>query len=327
MNAKHRPGFTLIELLVVIAILAVLIGLLLPAVQAAREAARRIHCTNNLKQLGLALHGYHDAIGTFPAGYYATRRFVDGATDTTLGWGWAAMLLPQAEGSALYNAANYGMAIESGRNVTVVRSVMTLYLCPSDPTPGGTFQVSDKAGNPLAAMAPTSYAACAGDDAADVITGLNNDGVGNGLFYRNSRVRIAEILDGTSQTIAIGERAWSVVNGAWAGSVEHGTTRRGPANRCPTTGAPFYASAAMGLAHAHVLNTDSDPDGGVDDFSSRHPGGANFLFADGSVRFLKDVTRDVGDRPDGSHIDSPSGILFQALATRAGGEVISDGGP
>src|SRR5450432_3348481 len=102
----NRRGFTLIELLVVIAIIAVLIALLLPAVQAAREAARRIQCVNNLKQIGLALHNYHDALGAFPMSYAARGKFVDGMTDTTPGWGWATMILPQMEQSPIFNAVN-----------------------------------------------------------------------------------------------------------------------------------------------------------------------------------------------------------------------------
>jgi prepilin-type processing-associated H-X9-DG protein len=105
--------------------------------------------------------------------------------------------------------------------------------------------------------------------------------------------------------------------------VAFGVLRRGPANRCPTYGVAVSPPATLVQAHAHLLNTDTDEDGGLDDFSSRHPGGGNFLFCDGSVHFLKDVVRDAGLRPDGSPIYSPSGLVFQALATRNGGEVIS----
>jgi prepilin-type processing-associated H-X9-DG protein len=105
--------------------------------------------------------------------------------------------------------------------------------------------------------------------------------------------------------------------------VTNGVIRRGPANPCPTTGAPFYLAATLVQAHCNVLNTIQDPDGGIDDFSSRHPGGANMLFADGSVRFLKSVLGNNGQRADGSTIYSPASLILQALGTRAGGEIVS----
>jgi prepilin-type N-terminal cleavage/methylation domain-containing protein/prepilin-type processing-associated H-X9-DG protein len=322
MRTPTRRGFTLIELLVVIAIIAVLIALLLPAVQAAREAARRVQCVNNLKQIGLALQNYHDTIGAFPMGYASRSRFVDGATDTAPGWGWGAMILPQLEQTTAFNAVNFGLAVEAPQNVTVLRMNVNAYLCPSDTT-NGPFPVTDAAGKVLATAAPSGYAACVGNDAADATTGLSNDGLGNGVMFRNSRTRIGDILDGTTYTILVGERAWSNVNGLWAGVVTNGVTRRGALNRCPTTGALFYPAATLVQAHCHVLNPIADADGGLDDFSSRHPGGANFVFGDGSVRFLKEVSMDAGEDASGNAIYTPSGLRFQALGTRAGGEVLS----
>jgi prepilin-type N-terminal cleavage/methylation domain-containing protein/prepilin-type processing-associated H-X9-DG protein len=318
----RRRGFTLIELLVVISIIGALVALLLPAVQAAREAARRIQCVNNLKQIGLALHSYHDAVGSFPMSYAARSPFVDGSTDTAPGWGWATMILPQMEQRPLFDAVNFSLAVEAGANSTVVRTSMTSHLCPSDPT-RGTFSVSDAAENPLALAAPTSYAACVGGDESDSTTGINNDGRGKGIMFRNSRIRLSDVRDGASNTIIVGERAWSVTEGVWPGVITRGVVRRGPANPCPLTGALFYPAATLVQAHCNVLNTNTDPDGGLDDFSSRHPGGANFAFADGSVRFLKDVLRNSGVRPNGSTIYSPESLRLQALGTRAGGEVVS----
>jgi prepilin-type N-terminal cleavage/methylation domain-containing protein/prepilin-type processing-associated H-X9-DG protein len=318
-----RRAFTLIELLVVIAIIAVLIGLLLPAVQAAREAARRASCVNNLKQIGLAIQNYHDLVGCCPAAFLARKPFSDGKTDTGPGWGWGTMILPELEQNVLYNAANFGLEVKDPACSTAVSAVLSVYLCPSDPAQAGAFAVTDASNAPVAQAAPSSYAACMGDDQADTTSGLNNDGLGNGVFYRNSRTRLADILDGTSMTILVGERAWSNVKGTWVGVMTGGTTRRGPANRCPTTGALYYPSATLVLAHCHLINTNSDPDGGLDDFSSRHPGGANFVFADGSVRFLKEVPGDVGVSASRAPVYSPPGLRFQALGTRAGGEVLS----
>src|SRR5579871_6256397 len=114
MPIRHRQrGFTLIELLVVIAVIAVLVALLLPAVQQAREAARRSQCKNNLKQIGLALQNYHDTSNIFPLGYCARLPYVDGATDTTPGWGWPTYILPQLEQGPLYNQINWSQPVES----------------------------------------------------------------------------------------------------------------------------------------------------------------------------------------------------------------------
>jgi prepilin-type N-terminal cleavage/methylation domain-containing protein/prepilin-type processing-associated H-X9-DG protein len=321
----HRSpgrGFTLIELLVVMAVISGLIALFLPAVQAAREAARRMQCLNNLKQVGLALQNYHEGAGTFPMGYVAGRRFVDGATDAAPGWGWATMILPQLEQGPLFSAVNFGLSVEAPQNATVIRSTITTYLCPSDLT-RGPFPVFDASGSVLTIAAPSSYAACVGGNETDTATGIHQDGLGTGGFFRNSRIRLADLTDGTSQTIAVVERAWAKAGGVWAGAVTRGTIRRGSQNGCPTTGALFYPAATMVQAHCHLINTNSDPDGGLDDCSSLHPAGANFLFADGSVHFLKSILADAGTRPDGSPVYSPSGLVFQALATRAGGEVIS----
>ena len=322
--ARSRRGFTLIELLVVIAIIAALIALLLPAVQAAREAARRVQCINNLKQVGLALHNYHDALGVFPMSYAARARFVDGSSDTAPGWSWATMILPQMEQGPIFNAVNFSLAVDARQNSSVIGLQLAAYVCPSDVT-SGPFPVLDAGtpGNPLATMAPSSYAATVGNDLTDATTGLNNDGVGNGVMFRNSGIRLAAITDGSSQTIMVGERAWANVHGAWAGVVANATTRRGSMNRCPLTGALFYPAATLVQAHGHLLNTDTDEDGGLDDFSSLHPGGANFVFADGSVRFLKTVLRDSGVNSGGGTIYSPTSLILQALATRNGGEIIS----
>jgi prepilin-type processing-associated H-X9-DG protein len=232
------------------------------------------------------------------------------------------MILPQLEHGPLFSAVNFGFSVERPENLTVIRTPISTYICPSDIT-AGLFQITDASGSALATITPSSYAACVGNDLTDSATGLNNDGLGNGVMFRNSRIRLADINDGASQTFTVGERAWSNVNGEWAGAIANGVTRRGQANRCPTTGALFYPAATLVQAHGHLLNTDTDEDGGLDDFSSNHPGGAYFVFADGSVRFIKTVLRDSGRASGGRTIYSPSSVVLQALSTRSGGELIS----
>jgi prepilin-type N-terminal cleavage/methylation domain-containing protein/prepilin-type processing-associated H-X9-DG protein len=321
---KRRDGFTLIELMVVIAIIALLIALLLPAVQAAREAARRVQCVNNLKQMGLALHNYHDALSIFPPGYIASSRFIDGETDTAPGWSWASMILPQLDNGPLYAAINVYLPVQAPANATAAQTRLAAFLCPSDQPPSdGTFPVTDGLGFTVATVAPTSYAACTGNDQADVALGLNNDGLGNGLFFRNSGIRIAAITDGTSQTVMLEERAWGITEGTWTGAVAGGVVLRGPFNPCPGSGAASYLAPCLVLVHCNMINSNSDLDSGLDDPSSFHPGGANMLFADGSVHFLRSVPANAGVNPDGSTRYSPGSIIFQALGTRAGGEVVS----
>jgi prepilin-type processing-associated H-X9-DG protein len=299
-------------LLVVIAIIGTLTGLLLPAVQKVRETASRMSCQNDLKQMGLALHNYHDANRNFPPGYRASAPYRDGATDTTPGWSWGAFILPYLEQDNLYRQLNFEQPVQ---NSPAIRTVVKVYLCPSDLTPQGAFPVPDGFGNTVCSAAPTSYAACVGGDESGT-----TDPTGRGVFYRNSRTRMTDITDGTSNTILVGERAWSNANGTWAGAISGGVIRRGRYNPCqPVIPGAWFPAAALVQAHAHLNNALVDPDGsaGMDDFGSRHPGGSNFVFADGSVHFLRSVP---SDNPDGSH--TPDDLIFQALGTRAGGEVI-----
>ncbi|HEV3262765.1 MAG TPA: DUF1559 domain-containing protein [Gemmataceae bacterium] len=296
-----RKAFTLSELLVVIAIIGVLLGLLLPAVQKVREAANRTRCQNNLKQMGVALHHHHDARGCFPAGYFCQLDETHDPADTTPGWGWAALLLPFIEQDNLGRQIKLTVAIEDPASAPVRTTVLPLFVCPSD-RDTGLFTIQDGNGMPAADAATNSYAACygAGGDIAD------EPDVGNGIFFRNSRVRIADITDGTSYTLAIGERAALFTRTPWAGALNEGTTRVTPG--APTDSTAVEDSPTQTLAHtgSHTLNDRaSDPD----DFFTPHIAAGLFLFGDGSVR------------PVRTAIDLK---VFQALSTRAGGEALTD---
>ncbi|HLW65260.1 MAG TPA: DUF1559 domain-containing protein [Gemmataceae bacterium] len=309
----RRTAFTLIELLVVISIIAILIGLLLPAVQKVRESAARTQCMNNLKQIGLALHNYHDINRCLPPGYSATMPFTDGTSDTAPGWGWASFILPDIEQDNLYRQLNQNLPVQKS---AVIGTMVKVYLCPSDIYPPSAFSLPDGFGNTICLAAPSSYAACVGGDESGT-----TDLTGQGVFYRNSHTRLTDITDGTSNTIMIGERAWSNANGIWAGAIPGAVIRRGQFNPCqPNVPGAWYPAATLVLAHAHLNNALTDPDGsaGMDDFSSRHMGGSNFVFADGSVRFLRSVS---SDNSDGNY--TADGLNFQAMGTRAGGEVVS----
>jgi prepilin-type processing-associated H-X9-DG protein/prepilin-type N-terminal cleavage/methylation domain-containing protein len=306
---RLRSAFTLIELLVVVGIIAILIGLLVPAVQKVREAAARTQCVNNLKQIALACHGYHDSYKRFPPGYAATVPYADGATDTAPGWGWAAFLLPYLEQGNVHRQLDFSQPVQ---NSPAVQTVLPLYLCPSDIAPASAFTVPDPFGKAVCVAAPSSYAACVGGDESDTTgpTGL-------GVFFRNSRTRLTDITDGTSNTLLIGERAWANVKGVWAGAVPGGVVRRGDLNPNPVSGAAWYPAATLVLAHSHLNNPQGHPDGGLDDFSSLHTGGSNFVFADGHVSFVRSIP---GDNADGSY--TPDSLAFQALGTRANGETV-----
>ncbi len=311
-NNNRRKAFTLIELLVVIAIISILMGLLLPAVQKIRESAARTQCMNNLKQVGLALHNYHDGNQALPPGYFSTMPYLDGATDTAPGWGWGAFLLPYLEQGNGYQQLNFKQPVP---NSPAIQTMVKMYLCPSDQTPSAAFPVPDGFGNTVCQAAPISYAACCGGDESDT-----TDATGLGVFYRSSRTRLTDITDGTSETILIGERAWGNAKGVWAGAIPGGVIQRGSTNPCqPNVPGASYPAATLVLAHAHGNNplVDADGSAGMDDFSSKHTGGSNFLFADGSVHFIFTMP---SDNPDGSY--PVLELQFQALGTRSNGEVV-----
>ena len=297
-----RRAFTLIELLVVISIIAVLIALLLPAVQAARESARRAQCVNNLKQLGLALHNYEGTHLTFPPGYVSN--FNATGDDTGPGWGWAAMLLPQFEQSPIFNSINFNLAIEQPSNLTGRLPSVGVFACPSDPHPPTYWAIDRDAstGAPrrnICEVASSNYVGMYG-------TGEPGPG-GNGLFFRNSKVGIRDITDGTAQTLAVGERSHRLGEATWVGSVTNAIMF--PVDNDDIGRYRTETSPGMVLGHVGEGVGPGDRRGDVNQFFSLHSGGGvNFLFADGHVTFLKSTL---------------NYRTYKAIATRAGGEAIS----
>jgi prepilin-type N-terminal cleavage/methylation domain-containing protein/prepilin-type processing-associated H-X9-DG protein len=326
MKRRRTPlaGFTLIELLVVIAIIAILIALLLPAVQQAREAARRTQCRNNLKQLGLAMHNYHDAFQTFPIGNIYRG---SGGNGLSSGWSLFAYMLPYVDLAPDYNKLNFNhgdrcvawqIIMENAQPGSwpgkIPRQVFT---CPSDPNGGRVFSGSTGSGayfvaNNLTAVA--SYLGVCGKTLAwdcgmgplwsitspDLVPCLNTTGY-EGIFFNNSRIRVSDIVDGTSNTCAMGERG-----------INNSLTYGWPL--CGRGYPPLYSGRKDHILEMFVFSRgvpNDDPDSGPSNqkYWSWHEGGAHFLLADGSVRFIS---------------YSINNATYQALGTRAGSEIIGE---
>ena len=344
-------GFTLIELLVVIAIIAVLISLLLPAVQSAREAAHRAQCVNNLKQLALAAANYESSNGTLPTGNYWTLSLSTPGS-YTYGASVFVNMMPYYEQAQGYNAFNFNMGWEAPMNATVAGIGISALWCPSDASVGSGYPLSPTLATQFystngisVTQQFISYAGCEGTWAQYETP---NDGMptfsawvaaSKGLIYSGAVTRMASITDGTSNTILLGERAHGLFGGSdapfyfWWNSGWWGDT---------FFDTLFPINPRKTLSGEMDVNDPNNVYGGwwwipLEGASSFHPGGANFAFADGSVRFLKDSIATW--KNDLNNYGDPVGVtygpyneyqwgnakpqVYQALATRASGEVIS----
>ena len=278
---KRRHAFTLVELLVVIAIIGILIAMLLPAVQAAREAARRMQCTNNLKQFGLASQNYHSAHKQFPPGNRL------GSTSGVMGMSLHVCLLPYFEQVAMSDAMNTSVTVYDPFNAALASSRPKSFSCPSD----GQTPIDPVHNNPL--YKTTNYYGIMGSgyrdsDVVKIFCGLCNDYYKDGIYYPNSKVKISEITDGTAHTLAFGEQV-DVLRFWTKGAFFNGAIER-PSRVCS-----FSAKNVRYAINAdeHVYIDDYKGDGtpyyfNEIVFGSRHPGGSNFCYVDGSVHFLGD---------------------------------------
>ncbi|MCA8988489.1 MAG: DUF1559 domain-containing protein [Planctomycetaceae bacterium] len=334
VKVSVRRGFTLIELLVVIAIIAILVALLLPAVQQAREAARRSSCKNNLKQIGLALHNYHDTYRVFPPGYVYRFGTLVGVEHK---WGWAAHILPFIEEAALYDAleisnGNNDLDDFDGAGGLARESVIDTYRCPSDAAPDvnsrrGTRSLSNYVGNYMV-------------DTGDVNSGLTPpqpDSPGthtdrDGIFALNTKIKIRDITDGTSNTLLVGERVWdlNIPSGGkagcdaavWAGANGSAGTGTGGYEFNSTSneskGSGILAVTGAGINNISVFGTSQVTENiCAMTYSSLHKGGAQFVLCDGSVRFLS-------ENIDLNFTNNTVDSTFERLAQRNDGQVVGE---
>jgi len=291
-----RRAFTLVELLVVIAIIGTLVGLLLPAVQQAREAARRAQCTNNLKQTGLALQNYHEARRQLPEGWLCNLDRSDAHhAEEGVGWGWASRILPYVEESAISKSIDIKIPIASASS-TVLGAVIPAFLCPSDAGAGKpTFNPGEEGGadndhahpdqtpgaatyarsNYVGMFGTNSWEAHEEEDHGEGEEEHHEEGEpydGNGMFFANSRMPFRHVTDGLSKTIMVGERDSRIGGSLWLGMVEG-----------------LAEPIGRAVAHGHHAPNGNPAEQHFGDLSSRHQGGANVVFADGHCDFITET--------------------------------------
>ncbi len=341
VRSLRSRGFTLIELLVVIAIIAILIALLLPAVQQAREAARRTQCKNNLKQIGLAMHNYHDIFNTLPPGYIS--RFPNVVVSGEQGlYSWGAMILPQVEQANLYSVLNVGNTplqtnVGLAAGLAALQTPQPNFRCPSDTGPVLNNFKSTLAGAPNwynrnvtstgtneIPIATSNYLMVAGTGSSTTppATPTTSTTPPLGVGFQNSRINFRDITDGTSNTIMVGERAWKygqVMGGAgtvvgFSASVNLQDTNNG----VKTAALNAIALGYDGINWS-ATNADHQPRG----FSSVHVGGAQFVMCDGSVRF---ISENIDYKSTSPNVDPAlwATTTFARLLCRNDGQVIGE---
>ena len=313
----RRHAFTLIELLVVIAIIAILVALLLPAVQQAREAARRTACKNNLKQLALALHNYHDQHNVFPPSHIRGRG--NGPFEAGNGFSWGAMMLPQLEQTGIYDALDFEGAIFEGANVAVINSIsgFPFAICPSDERPRTRAVHGTSSLYYMSSVPTTSYYANIGS--FDTDASASDRFRANGIFTTDPSIptSIGSVNDGMSNTIAFGE-----VNGTFNNDSSFLGRQRGDGDGKGTHDNTFDGENWYRRRGEYKLNSTVHSDPMAHGFSSPHKGGAQFAMADGSVRFIADSiefilsTRGEGytERDRGCLWHSPEGCSSSSAA-------------
>jgi len=281
----RRPAFTLVELLVVIAIIGILIALLLPAVQAAREAARRMQCNNNLKQLGLALHNYHDSFDCFPPGWIVFRNAQGKVIQDRPVWGWGTFLLPFLEQKTLYDFMDVSQneladlldTTLPDYDPRLLKSPLGTFICPS----GKSERLNPNRKIEGVDVSTSNYLGCAGFSRInrDWVNANEEPYANSGMFFgaTNKSVRFRDITDGTSNVFAVGERNRDCYAGVWCGEEE----------------AEAYGDAVTAFVSYKINQPGYVTVGGTLQplcqraFASSHPDGANFLFCDGSARFVR----------------------------------------
>jgi prepilin-type N-terminal cleavage/methylation domain-containing protein/prepilin-type processing-associated H-X9-DG protein len=348
-SGRPRQAFTLVELLVVIAIIGMLVALLLPAVQAAREAARRGECANHLHQIGAALHNYHDIHRMFPPAYVGNPTtagsdngvsYPDDNDNGASGFAWGTLLLPQLEQQALYDRFDFRYPCWDAQHAGAAMTKLPVFLCPSASGGSDGFEVERYNGSPAYApenpspyspslrLAHSHYVTNAGihqpwgreSNYNDFYQGEPVAQAGgqladiDGPFFRNAHMRAGDVTDGLSQTVFVGEHSSVLSNKTWVGVIPWSTT-------CPKSPFPSSCNSGGAMVGAHsgpdihdkpqvIIHAPNNPFGHTDEMFAEHPGGANLLLGDGSVRFASEYM---------------NALAWVALSTRNKSEAVSGG--